>query len=120
MVNQVLPGMVFRCSWNGMADFYEVVRTTQKSVVLKEIDWTTCSAPAGEEESDPVHRWAKLKRNADGSFIYVKDYNGEVRTYTKRLHVNPKTGNMWFKSPNYGGAASVHLNTSDYMEMSFS
>lgn len=109
-------GTIFKCSWNGMADFYELIGITPKSVKLREIRWETCAAPEGEEQSDPVHRWTKIIRDKEGNPVPRKDYNGKERTYTKRVIDLPR-GGITFKSPNYSGEASVQICKSDYTEM---
>lgn len=115
-MNELKTGTIFKCSWWGMADFYELIGMTEKSVKLREIRWDTCAAPEGKQESDPEHRWTHIVRDEKGNTIPEKDFNGKEKVYTKRL-VSLPDGGFTFKSPNYDGAASVKVMKSDYNEM---
>ena len=115
-VNDLKIGTIFKCSWGGMSDFYELIGTSPKSVKLRKIRWTTCAAPEGEEQADPVHRWTRIVRDEKGNTVPEKDFSGKEIVYTKRV-INLKNGGITFKSPNYGGDASVRIATSDYTEM---
>ena len=112
----LIPGTIFKCSWGGMSDYYELIGTTPKSVKLRKIRWETCAAPEGEEASDPVHRWTRICRDKDGHTIPEKDWQGNDKVYTKRV-INLRKGGITFKSPNYSGDAFVSICTNDYTEM---
>ncbi len=109
-------GTIFKCSWGGMSDYYELIGTTPKTVKLREIRWETCAAPEGAEPSDPVHRWTHICRDENGNTIPEKDWQGYDKIYIKRV-INLKDGGITFRSPNYSGQASIEICTNDYTEM---
>ena len=109
-------GTIFKCSWGGMCDYYELIGTTPKTVKLREIRWETCATPEGAEPSDPVHRWTHICRDENGNTIPEKDWQGYDKIYIKRV-INLKDGGITFHSPNYSGKASVSICTNDYTEM---
>ena len=109
-------GTIFKCSWGGMSDYYELIGTTPKTVKLREIRWETCAAPEGAEPSDPVHRWTHICRDENSNTIPEKDWQGYDKIYIKRV-INLKDGGITFRSPNYSGKASVSICTNDYTEM---
>lgn len=109
-------GTIFKCSWGGMSDYYELIGTTPKTVKLREICWETCAAPEGAEPSDPVHRWTHICRDENGNTIPEKDWQGYDKISVKRV-INLKDGGITFRSPNYNGKASVSICTNDYTEM---
>lgn len=110
-------GTIFRCSWNGMADYFQLLAKTPKSVKLIEIDWETCAPPDGEENDDPTYRWTRIKRDENGKAIpYVDSITGKTNICIKRI-INLPKGGITFKSPNYSGDAHVSIATNDYMQM---
>lgn len=115
-IDDLILGTIFKCSWGGMSDYYELIGTTPKSVKLRKISWETCAAPEGEELSDPVHRWTHICRDKNGNTIPEKDWQGYDKTYVKRV-INLKDGGITFRSPNYNGKAAVSICTNDYTEM---
>lgn len=118
-IDDIFPGLIFRCSWWNMADYYEVVAIKGKSIKLREIDWETCSPEeAGHPgDGDPTWRWTRIKRDENGETVPVKAaFTGEEKVYTKRLKVE-KDGTFTFKSPNYDGQANVKVAATDYMHM---
>ena len=100
-IKELKIGTIFKCSWNGMADYFELVDVLPKSVKLRKLEWESCSAPEGFEEADPVHRWTRLRRDENGNYVYAQP----CKYYTKRL--TTINGYCNFKSPNYNGNASV-------------
>lgn len=119
-MDNIFIGLIFRCSWWGMADYYEVVGKTAKSLKLREIKWETCSAEdAGQEpDGDPTYRWTRIVRDKDGNPVPERNqFTKEEIIKTVRIKVSEKDGYIWFKSPNYDGSASVSVCTSDYMHM---
>ena len=100
-----------------MSDFYEVIGLSKKTIYLQEIEWETCPAPEGEEPSDPVHRWCRIKRDSLGEPIYVKDFNGRIHKATQKRLTEREDGKVKFKSPNYSGAGWISISKSDYTEM---
>lgn len=79
-IDDLILGTIFKCSWGGMSDYYELIGKTPKSVKLREIRWETCAAPEGEELSDPVHRWTHICRDKNGNTIPEKDWQGYDKT----------------------------------------
>ena len=75
-MDNIFIGLIFRCSWWGMADYYEVVGKTAKSLKLREIKWETCSAEdAGQEpDGDPTYRWTRIVRDKDGYEEVITDF----------------------------------------------
>jgi hypothetical protein len=114
---ELRAGTILKCSWNGMSDFYEVIGLSKKTIYLQEIEWETCPAPEGEEPSDPVHRWCRIKRDDMGEPIYVKDFNGRIPKATQKRLTEREDGKVKFKSPNYSGAGWISISKSDYTEM---
>lgn len=51
--------MVLRDSWNGMSDFWEIVKTTPKTITVRKLEWEICS-PDNPDDVDPVHKAVKL------------------------------------------------------------
>ena len=107
--DDLILGTIFKCSWGGMSDYYELIGKTPKSVKLREIRWETCAAPEGEELSGLVHRWTHICRDKNGNTIPEKDLYKRV--------INLKDGGITFRSPNYNGKASVSICTNDYTDM---
>lgn len=95
-------GIVFKCSWGGMADFYKLIGKTKSSVKLIELSWETCSAPENENDSDPSYRWVQIRRDEKGNFIESGS------PITKRIR-NLSRGGISFNSPNYEGQATVTI-----------
>ena len=109
-------GTILKSSWNGMSDFYEIVKITPKSVVLREILWQTCEPPEGEE-NDPVHRWTKIVRDENGKPVYDPEYFTGKEKLCRKLYVkNDESWNL-VRSPNYNGEGSVSVLESDYTLM---
>ena len=117
-MENIFTGLIFRCSWWGMADYYEVVGKTAKSLKLRKIRWETCSAEdAGEEpDYDPTYRWTRIVRDEKGNTIPEKDWQSKEVINMVRVKTR-KDGSIYFKSPNYSGDASVSVCTSDFMHM---
>lgn len=119
-MDNIFIGLIFRCSWWEMADYYEVVGKTAKSLKLREIKWETCSAEdAGQKpDGDPTYRWTRIVRDKEGNPVPERNqFTKEEIIKTVRIKVSEKDGHIWFKSPNYDGAASVSVCTLDYMHM---
>lgn len=117
-MENIFPGLIFKCSWNGMADYYEVIGKTAKSLKLRKLRWETCSAAeAGEEpDGDPTYRWTKLLRDENDEPVPEKDYSKKEIINMVRVKER-KDGTISFKSPNYSGDAYVRVCTSDFMQM---
>jgi hypothetical protein len=109
-------GTIFKCSWNGMADYYELIGTTPKTVILRKIRWETCGAPEGEEQADPLHRWTRIVRDENGNPVPELNWQKEEKIYKKRVK-QLLNGGITFNSPNYSGDAYVQICSSDYSEM---
>ena len=118
-MENIFEGLIFRCSWWGMADYFEVVGKTAKSLNLREIKWETCSAEdAGQEpDGDPTYRWTRIVRDEKGDTVPERDqFTEEEIIKTVRVKTR-EDGSIYFRSPNYDGAASVGVCRSDYMHM---
>lgn len=117
-MDNIFIGLIFKCSWWGMADYYEVIDKTAKSLKLREIHWSTCSAEeAGQEpDDDPTYRWTKIVRDAEGNPVPERNQFTE-KEIIKTVRVKTREdGSIYFRSPNYDGG-SVAVCTSDYMHM---
>ena len=118
-VKDLKIGTIFKCSWNGMADYYEMIGSTEKTIKLREIKWTTCANPnPNDDDFDPTYRWTKIVRDEKGNTVPERDWKGNEKIYSKRI-INLPNGGITFKSPNYGGDASVSICTNDYMHMNW-
>ena len=106
-------GTIFKCSWWGMSDFYEVIGKTDKSVKLAELKWETGLGPNGEVEEDPTYRWCHIVRDANGKAVRDTDFNGKPKIFTKRV-IQLEDGGIAVRSPNYDGHATVQITDSDY------
>lgn len=116
-VKDLKIGTIFKCSWNGMADYYEMIGSTEKTIKLREIKWTCCSNPnPNDDDFDPTYRWTKIVRDDKGNTVPKRDFEGNEIIYSKRI-INLPNGGITFKSPNYSGDASVSICTNDYMRM---
>lgn len=118
-MENIFEGLIFRCSWWGMADYFEVVGKTAKSLKLREIKWETCSAEdAGHEpDGDLTYRWTRIVRDEKGDTVPERDqFTEEEIIKTVRVKTR-EDGSIYFKSPNYDGAANVGVCRGDYMHM---
>lgn len=115
-IDDLKIGTIFKCSWYGMSDFYELIGKTKQSVKLAKLEWETGAGPNGEPADDLLYRWCHIVRDADGKAVREKDYNGKDKIYMKRI-INLKNGGITFKSPNYSGAAFVEITNNDYAYM---
>ncbi len=117
-MENIFEGLIFRCSWWGMADYFEVVGKTAKSLRFREIKWETCSAEdAGQEpDGDPTYRWTRIVRDEKGDTVPELDFDGKEKIKTVRVKTG-EDGKIYFRSPNYDGAANVGVCRSDYMHM---
>ena len=82
-IDDLILGTIFKCSWGGMSDYYELIGKTPKSVKLRKICWRTSAPPEGAEPSDPVHRWTCICRDENGNTIPEKE--------TSKLYIYNKT-----------------------------
>ena len=114
MANKIEVGQIYKCSWNGMADYYDVIKRTDKTVTLRKLKWEICSAPEGKSDDDPTYRWTHLVRDENGNPIQ-DDYDFK-KLFQKRIIIQ-EDGSEIFKSPNYSGEAYVSILKSDYMRM---
>lgn len=78
-------GTILADWWNGMADFYQVISTTNKSVKLRKIEWETCAPDEKDEDFDPTHRTARIKLGDDGDVIPEKDWQGNNKIIRKMV-----------------------------------
>jgi len=117
-MDNIFEGLIFKCSWGNMADYYEVIGKTAKSLKLREIRWETCSAKdAGQEpDYDPTWRWTRIVRDKDGNTVPEMRYGNQENIKMVRVKVR-SDGSISFKSPNYSGDAYVSVCSQDYMHM---
>lgn len=88
-------GKVFADWWNSMADFYLVVRQTEKTVWLQELSWSTCTPPEGEEV-DPTWRYAKIDCDENGNPLPEKDqFTGKPAKLIKKRLRNGRLTSRW-------------------------
>lgn len=101
-------GTILRDSWNGMSDFYEVVDTTEKSVVVQKIRWETCE-PDNPDDVDPCHRCVHLVLDKKGNPVPEKGFRPGENVPTKRKMVTfKKDGGFYIKSISWnGGGVSI-------------
>lgn len=116
-MENIFEGLIFRCSWGGMADYFEVIGKTAKSLKLREIQWETCANPDPNDDSfDPTYRWTRIVRDEKGDTVPELDFDGKEKIKMVRVKTR-KDGSIYFRSPNYDGAASVSVCWKDYMHM---
>lgn len=93
-----LIGAYIQSSWNGMSDFYQVVGSSPKSIILQEVNWVTEADPNG----DPTYRQAKMDF-IDGQPNYI----GKLK---RCMVATNSDGTLRIKkSPNYNGCGTVKV-----------
>lgn len=92
------------CTWNGMSDFYKVVKVTPKTVILRPVSWHT-AAPTENEiaYNDPTYRTSVMEFDDTGKPVFKNE-----KTYRKNVVFFPD-GGFSFKSPNYSGCAAISI-----------
>ena len=112
-MEKIQKGMIIKCTWNGMSDFYEVIGLTEKTVTLRELYFDFCEPQ--DDSNDPTYSWVKIYRDENRKPIPATDFFGKEQIHCKRLiH---KNGEVTFKSPNYNGVAKPIICESDYAKM---
>ena len=96
-INEIKVGTVLMESWNGMAEFYEVIKKTEKSVTVVQLVWDTTTPPENGAV-DTAHNWVAIKRDGDGKFVRQVGKN----TFTKKF-INVKGENGSVKGITYNG-----------------
>lgn len=98
-------GTILKDSWNGMSNFYEVIDTTPKSVVVRKIRWETCE-PDNADDVDPCHRCVHLLLDEKGNPVPQITCGHEI---IQRKMITPLgTGGFYIKSISWnGGQVSV-------------
>lgn len=80
-------GMILKDSWNGMANFFEVVSISAKSIQVVELKWETC-APDDPSDVDPTTRCVRLKTDENGNFVPKGKAMRKILKPTKEGHLH--------------------------------
>lgn len=98
-------GTILSDSWNGMSDFFEVIKTTDKSVTVRKIKWETCAPDAGmTADGDPTYRAARIKLDENGNTVPEVDWTGKEKVYRK-LVKPARNGGFYIPSIAWNGGS---------------
>lgn len=103
---EIKIGTILKDSFNGMADFFRVIKTTEKSVTVEELQWETCAPD--EPNDDPTYRTARIRLDDKGEPIIKKDFTGKPIIKTRRVRYN-KDGDIYLPSFGWSNCASVSI-----------